>query len=255
VARFGSFLEEQQRERPNGCLCMGILFDEDDGYQESVVFFLSEALRAAIEIGDGLQQSVGEVPVMQSGMTCVEIAEQLAAFRKRTQNLWGQEVLMAAKIMRARDLCKELRELNPELKPEIDTFRLATTSIPEVQEMLLPTADYFFNGAMQPKRFLEERGHGAANSVGHTDPIAGYMVAGHTDVRLLLTACETLHFGLAAHYGFDALPSRSRISQIDEPLLLDDEVDSTLLLTDLCDILSEPLPQWLTRDREQPRPN
>lgn len=244
---------------------MGILFTEDDdgAYVDSVVFFLSEALRAAIQLGDELQQAACEVPQLKTGMNCGEMAESLAAFRKRTQALWSQEVLMVAKIMRARDLAKELRSLNHELRPEIDTFRLATTSVPDLQDMLLPNAEYYFNGAAQPKRFLTQRGHGTADASGLTDPVAGYKVAGVTDVRLLLTACETLHYGLAAHYGFDSLPARARVgARVEEPLLLEideadvlpvePERDSALLLTELGDMLAEsPMSQWLAQQEQQ----
>lgn len=244
---------------------MGILFTEDDdgAYVDSVVFFLGEALRTAIEVGDGLQQAACEVPQLKSGMNCNEMAESLAAFRKRTQALWSQEVLMVAKIMRARELAKELRSLNHELRPEIETFRLATTSAPDLQDMLLPNAEYYFNGSAQPKRFLNQRGHGAAGTSGVTDPVAGYKISGVTDVRLLLTACETLHFGLAAHYGFDTLPSRSQIdAAAEEPLLLEMEeddalpmpavADNAMLLTELGDMLAEtPMSQWIAQQEQQ----
>ena len=229
---------------------MGILSTEDEDHVESVVYFLSEALRAAIEAGDDLQQTACETPQLGVGMTCAEMADQLAAFRERINALWGEEVLMVAKIMRARALVKELRVLEPELRPEIDTFRLATVSVQDLQEMLLPDTQYFFNGATQPKRFLEQRGHGAADSSGRSDPIAGYKIAGHTDVRLLVNACEVLHFGLAARYGFESLPSRSGS---EEPLLLDQEAEGPLLLTDFGDILGEGgLPQWTAPGAGEP---
>lgn len=229
---------------------MGILSNEDEDHIESVVYFLSEALRAAIEAGDNLQQTACEAPQLGVGMTCTEMAASLASFRESIRALWNEEAFLIAKILRARELVKELRTLEPELRPEIDTFRLATVSVPDLQAMLLPDAQYFFNGGAQPKRFLEQRGHGVADAAGRSDPIAGYKVAGHTDVRLLVNACEVLHFGLAARYGFDSLPSRS---VVEEPLLLDQEVERPLLLTDLGDILGEAgMPQWAAPGAPEP---
>jgi hypothetical protein len=229
---------------------MGILSTGDEDHIESVVYFLSEALRAAIEAGDNLQQTACAVPQVAVGMSCAEIADGLALFRERVKALWSEEVLMVAKITRARELVKELRTLEPELRPEIDTFRLATVNLQDLQEMLLPDAQHHFNGGTEPKRFLEQRGHGAVDPSGRSDPIAGYKIAGHTDVRLLVNACEVLHFGLAARYGFDSLPSRV---VGDEPLLLDQEAEGPLLLTDFGDILGGGgMRQWTAPDVAEP---
>ncbi len=219
---------------------MGLLSTVDEGHLESIVYFLSEALRAAIEAGDSLQQSGCDVPHFDQGMDCAEIADRLASFRGYTQDLWGREVLLIAKILRARELAKELRAHEPELKPEIDTFRLATVSSADIQETLLPDAQNLFNGAVQPKRFLESRGYSAIDDAGGAHSLLGYRIAGQVDVRLLLDACEALHFGLAARYGFDSLPMRAiRARGEEEPMLLEDEAEPPFLLSDFGDIVTE----------------
>lgn len=218
---------------------MGLLSTTDEGHLESIVFFLSESLRAAIEAGDSLQQSGCDVPHLDHAMDCGEITDRLASFRQHIQGLWSQEVLLIAKILRARELAKELRVHEPELRPEIDTFRLATVNSADMQEMLLPDAQNLFNGAVQPKRFLETRGYSAIDDDGAADPLPGYRIAGQVDVRLLLDACEALHFGLAARYGFDAMPARAIRSRDEEPMLLDDEADGPFLLTDFGEIVGE----------------
>ena len=233
---------------------MGILSTEDgEGYLESVVFFLSDALRAAIEIGDGLQQTACEIPQIGIGMNCSEIADRLAAFRQRTDGLWGQEVLLVSKLMRARTLVMELRELDPELRPEIDTFRLATVSIPDLQTMLMPNVQRRFNGGSQPKRFLEERGHGFLSNNGRSDPVAGYRIAGHTDVRLLMLACETLHFGLAARYGFDSVPVRvlEDEAEADAPLAVEHAPADQARLSDFGDLPGDTTRPWLPLEADQ----
>lgn len=215
---------------------MGFLSTDDEGHLESVVYFLSEALRAAIEAGDRLQLSVCDMPQIGPGMDCSEMASKLAAFRIYTHSLWSCEVMMLAKILRARDLAKELRLYEPELKPEIDTFRLATVNSSDLQDTLLPDAQNVFNGAVQPKRFLEARGFPGFDGVDTNDPLLGYKVAGRVDVRLLLDACEALHFGLAARYGFDALPSRVMIGHAGSEA---GEREEPFLLTDLGEIIGE----------------
>lgn len=219
---------------------MGLLSTVDEGHLESIVYFLSEALRAAIEAGDSLQQSGCDVPHLDHGMDCAEIADRLASFRQYIQGLWSREVLLIAKLLRARELAKELRMHEPELRPEIDTFRLATVSSADMQETLLPDAQNLFNGAVQPKRFLAARGYSAIDDAGGAHSLLGYRIAGQVDVRLLLDACEALHFGLAARYGFDSLPMRAILARDDEePMLLDDEAETPFLLSDFGEIVTE----------------
>lgn len=233
---------------------MGLLSTVDEGHLESIVYFLSEALRAAIEAGDSLQQSGCDVPHLDQGMDCAEIADRLASFRQYIQDLWSREVLLIAKILRARELAKELRVHEPELRPEIDTFRLATVNSADMQETLLPDAQNLFNGAVQPKRFLEARGYSAIDDAGGEHSLLGYRIAGQVDVRLLLDACEALHFGLAARYGFDSLPMRAiRARDDEEPMLLDEVAEVPFLLTDFGEIVTE-TPSVVTLDWRAPFP-
>ena len=221
---------------------MGTKITDEDVHVESIVFFLTEALRAAVESGDSVQQSLCEAPQLSANMNCGEIAERLALYRKHLRAVWSYEALMVAKIMRARELARELRALEVELRPELDTFRLATVSCADLQELLLPSAQNVFNGVDQVRRLSPEMG-AFFDGATKTDPLAGYRIAGHTDIRLLLSACEALHYSLAARYGFETLPARTHSSEfMEEPLLLDDMVvedEEAFLLTDFCEILPD----------------
>lgn len=222
---------------------MGILTSDEDGHIDSVVYFLTEALRAAVESGDSVQQSLCEAPQLSPNMNCGEIADRLAAYRRHLRAVWSYEVLLVAKIMRARELVKELRTLEPELKPEIDTFRLATVSAADLQDLLLPNAQKAFNGIDCSGYFLDD--HGSAHFDGtRADPLAGYRIAGHTEMRLLLSACEAMHFALAARYALEPMPSRSYVPEIADAPALPEVVaaaasEETLLLTDFCEIVPE----------------
>lgn len=231
---------------------MGSLSTNDQGHLESIVFFLGEALRGAIEVGDRLQQSACDMPRLAPNMDCTEIAGKLAAFRQHTQALWNHEVLMLTKILRARDLAKELRVHEPELRPEIDTFRLATVYAGDLRDTLLPDTQNMFNGAVQPKRFLEERGY---TDLDASRPLLGYKVAGETDIRLLLDACETLHFGLSARYGFDWLSASAAALPPgpEAPVVLEDESEEPFLLTELSEIDADGTPP-LPLDWRAPQP-
>jgi hypothetical protein len=221
---------------------MGLLTSDEDGHVESVVYFLTEALRAAVESGESVHQSLCEAPQLSPNMDCAEITERLAAYRKHSRAIWSYEALMVAKIMRARELARELRTIEAELRPELDIFRLATVSCSDLQGLLMPSAQHRFNGVDQ--RHVEDRGAGLFDGI-KADPLAGYRIAGHTDLTLLLGACEALHFALAARYGLEMLPTRFMTGEriAEEPLLLDETVDEMdeafLLLTDFCEIVPD----------------
>jgi hypothetical protein len=219
---------------------MGFFSPDGESHVESIVYFLSEALRAAIEAGDGLQQSAHEAPQFAPDMECSEIADKLAHFRQHMSGLWSLELGMLAKILRAQDLAKELRLHEPVLRPEIDTFRLATVMVADLRDMLLPTKESMFDGTVQPKRFLETRGHGDRAGAGSRDPLLGYKVAGQLDVRLLLDACMALHFSLSARYGVNAPVLLERRADIEPEVPLPGEgEEEPFLLTDWGEIVSD----------------
>ena len=112
-----------------------------------------------------------------------------------------------------------------------------------MQETLLPDAQNLFNGAVQPKRFLEARGYSAIDDAEGANSLLGYRIAGQVDVRLLLDACEALHFGLAARYGFDALPMRAMVGgTMKSRCCLTRRPRSPFLLTDFGEIVTEAPP-------------
>lgn len=252
---------EINQERPTRLIVlMATLYPETDNHLESIVYFMSESLVAAVHAGDRLQHSICRSPHIEPGMDCTEMAGQLAGFRKTMQDLWAYELVMLTKILRANDLAKELRNFEPELKPEIDTFRLTAIMAAELRSRLLPNADSIFNGQTEPKRFLESRGHVLENGVVREGPLRGYRIAGQADVRLLLDACEALHYSLAGRYGTKVpalinhqpeMPTAQRLAAPSE--------DDDLLELNLDEIVSDPLTsqlaEWSNRQMFARMPN
>ncbi|MBX2806071.1 MAG: hypothetical protein KTR19_08870 [Hyphomicrobiales bacterium] len=240
---------------------METLFPESDSHLESIVYFLSESLIGAVHTGDLLQHSVCESPHIEPGMKCTEIAGQLAGFRKTMQDLWERELLMVTKVLRANELAKELRNYEYELKPEIDTFRLTAVMATDLRDRLLPKADTIFNGRTEPKRFLESRGHLLENGRIRDEPLRGYKIAGETDVRLLLDACEALHYSLAERYGakVPALTDQRTELLHQQRLTFQTPQDDELLELNLDEIISDPLAsqltEWSNRQLYQRLPN
>jgi hypothetical protein len=158
---------------------------------------------------------------------------------------------MVAKIMRARELATLLRAHEPELRPEFDTFRLATVSCTDLRDLLMPSPQSSFNGIDQSRNVSDE--FGASFDGARADPLAGYRIAGHTDIRMLLRACEDLHFALAARYDFAPLRAHTYHPQQQgqAPAAPDEaaEDDEAFLLTDFCEILPEPAPAASTEWR------
>jgi hypothetical protein len=227
---------------------MATLFPESDSHLESIVYFLSESLVAAVQAGDRLQHSVCRSPHIEPGMNCTEIAGQLAGFRKTMQDLWECELMLVTKILRASEMAKELRNYEHELKPEIDTFRLTAIMANDLRDRLLPKADLIFNGQSEPKRFLESRGHVLEGGAVRDEPLRGYRIAGETDVRLLLDACEALHYSLAARYG-SRVPALTLTDQRTERLTaqrIAASEEDELLELNLDEIVADPLASQLT---------
>jgi hypothetical protein len=223
---------------------MKFFSSQGEEHLESIVYFLSESLRAAIEAGDRLQQSVCNAPQFTPGMEACEIADRLASFRHQTGELWGLEAMMLTKILRAGELARELRGYEPAMRPEIDTFRLATIIAGDLRDMLMPDAETAFNGAVQPKRFLEARGHADFDGTAVNDPVSGYRIGGEVDVRLLMDACEALHFCLARRYGIETAPLMLSVEADDRDPALEAEgnPDEPFLLSEWGEIVSDDMP-------------
>jgi hypothetical protein len=222
---------------------MGFFSPDGEYHVESIVFFLSDALRGAVEAGDSLQHSVCSLPQFAPGMECSAMLDRLAGFRDQTSQLWSLELMMLTKILRAGELAKELRPIEPQLRPEIDTFRLATVMATDLRDMLMPDAERSFNGAVQqPKRFLETRGYVEGDGAARSEVSGGYQIAGQVDVRLLMDACEALHFSLAGRYGVGTEPL-TLTDIVDEPAAIAASEEEPFLLSDLAEIVTErPLP-------------
>jgi hypothetical protein len=222
---------------------MGFFSPEGEHHVESIVFFLSEALRGAVEAGDRLQHSVCDLPQFAPGTECGAMLDRLAGFRDQTSQLWSLEVTMLTKILRAVELAKELRPFEPALRPEIDTFRLATVMASDLRDLLMPDADRSFNGSVQPKRFLASRGYVEGEGATKSRVAGGYQIAGQVDVRLLMDACEALHFSLAGRYGIGTAPLAFEPSAEEIAAALAAAEEEPFLLSDLAEILpDQPMP-------------
>jgi hypothetical protein len=222
---------------------MGILSSSEINHVESIVFFLSEALSAAVEAGDLLQHSPYEMPRVEAGMDCAEIIGKLAGFRRHMDELWNRELMMLTKILRARELAKELRHHVSELKPEIDTFRLATVMATDLRDALMPAKDTAFNGSVQPKDFLEARGYSNIDNGLKAEPLLNYKISGQIDVRLLIDACEALHFSLARNYGVKTPALSPQEDSEQQVFILAEEAgqaeEEPFLLSDWAEIIPE----------------
>ncbi len=100
--------------------------------------------------------------------------------------------------------------MSPNCGPRSTPSGSPRSAAPICRTCCCPTRKICSTARLQPKRFLDTRGYNLIDDGGPADPLLGYRVAGQVDVRLLLDACEALHFGLAARYGFEALPARAR---------------------------------------------
>lgn len=217
----------------------------NDEQLHSILFFLSDSLRSALEGGEFLNTSDCEPPDITPEINADEIASRLASFRGKLNGFKAHEAIVVTKVARARDWSLKLRKLQPTLKTEIDGFRHATACCEDLQNSLRPSVQQVFHGGYQPRRFLQRRVRRRRTSpVMQANPALAaeksFFLAGKVDSQELLQACEDFLVFLQARYkllGLDLAeiaPAAETVAE-NEPPVLDD-----CLALKIDDIVPEP---------------
>ncbi len=201
----------------------------DNERLQSVVFILSDTLRSILEDGETLQERRCAPPVIEAKATCEDIVSRLDDFRNDVKEIRSREAIMIAKLSRAREWAQMLKDMAPEIKPEISVFLLGTVFCKDLQQAVSPDPQRSFHGGNHARQFLSERLKSEPVRTGKGDDASvklAYMVAGKVRIEYLLSTCERFldtldeYFSL---YSEDAL-------ELEEPLALDDDVAELELL-------------------------
>jgi hypothetical protein len=206
--------------------------------QTSVADMLVAALRSVLSEAEVLRGAICEHPVIEPGTENDEILEKLAEFRRRVKEIERREAVLITRVTQARTWAKNLRQMAPDLRPEIDMFRLATAHCSTLQEAWAPSPYSLFNGGKRPQNSVDRR-YGKVRPADGGDRVAGYDVCGKVAVSSIVLACETLLDRLTAAYSHDslALPEEVDTLASGRRLAIEDFTPSGTA------ILLEPLPE------------
>jgi hypothetical protein len=171
----------------------------NEGCQDSVASLLVASLRSVLSEAEILQDVRCEHPIIEPGSENHEIVEQLERFRMQVKEIERREAVIIAGVSRARRWAQSLRRMAPGLRPEIDSFWLATSQCSALQECWLPNPYNLFNGGKRLQNYLDRRFHRAKWG---DDGESGvdYEVCGKVAVSDIVFACETLLARLETQY-------------------------------------------------------
>ena len=187
---------------------------------DSIVYFLSSALNAAIDDSTYLAHHRSMTPQIGAGLATSEIASRLAMFREQVCDVSQREFMLVTKLARARHWAQQLRRHEPHMRADIDAFLSVTAPCEGMVRNRATDAQSVFDGHAQPKRFLADRmpaGRVAAEAAlsqmerleaaerGELPDDDGprYLIDGEISVEALNEACERLLTRMSVHYGWE----------------------------------------------------
>jgi hypothetical protein len=184
----------------------------------SVVYFLADTLASILEDGEELKEIRCAPPVIEGHTSCEDIMSRLGNFRNNVNDIRGREAIMIAKLSRAREWALMLRDIAPEIRPEISVFLLGTVFCKELQQAVTPCAQRSFHGGMLARMFLNER---LKTEPGHGDAGAryAYMIAGKVHVEYLLNTCKSFMETLEEYFHLYAMEEddAADVAELAEP--------------------------------------
>jgi hypothetical protein len=185
----------------------------NEGCHDPVANLLVATLRSVLYEAEILQDLQCEQPVIEPGSENHEIIEQLTQFRLQVKEVERREAMIITGVARARTWAQTLRQMAPGLRPEIDTFRLATSQCSVLQEAWLPNLYDIFNGGKRPQNYLDQRYRKIKWADG-SDGGADYEVCGKVSVSEIVFACEALLTRLEPQY--EAIEQLEVVEQLED---------------------------------------
>jgi hypothetical protein len=181
---------------------MWMTSDFDDERLQSVVYFLSDTLRSILADGEELKESRCAPPVIGARASCQDIMSRLDDFRAGVNDLRGREAIMIAKLSRAREWAQMLREMLPEIRPEISVFLLGTVFCKDLQAAVSPDPQREFHGGGLMRQFLNRRLKSEPRRVDGDGGQYAYMVAGRVRIEYLMETCTRFLDTLEEYFQF-----------------------------------------------------
>ncbi len=130
---------------------------QDNEQLQSVVYFLSDHLCSAIDIGEEMFNLRYASQEMTSTLTTEDILDRLDEFHQFLDEIRTQEYMFLSKINQVRHWCIHLRHLDLEFRPVIDLFNAATKSVADIEAVLGMNEQSIFDGEHTHQHLIDSR--------------------------------------------------------------------------------------------------
>ena len=124
---------------------------------QSVVYFLTDHLCSAIDVGEDIYNLRFASNSMSSDLSSEDILDRLDEFHQFLDEIRTNEFLMLSKINQARHWCIHMRYLDVEFRPVVDLFNTATKAVSSIETILGVDEQGVFEGESVPQTLLDSR--------------------------------------------------------------------------------------------------
>ena len=190
-----------------------------DEQLQSLVYFLSDHLFAAIEAGEKIRGATYAQRKAETDLSSTEILSELDALRQFITDLSDWEEEMVTKVNQARQWSSYLREHDTFFKPITDLFAGATQPLTDIQAQINDHHDRHFEGGDHPDWFIKSRDiccekseEGQILSLSNANE---YLLGGRVRLTHLIELAETYLDTLEARYPQLWLPAEKVLVEAD----------------------------------------
>ena len=185
---------------------------------QSVVYFLTDHLCSAIDVGEDIYNLRFASNSMSSDLSSEDILDRLDEFHQFLDEIRTNEFLMLSKINQARHWCIHMRYLDVEFRPVVDLFNTATKAVSSIETILGVDEQGVFEGESVPQTLLDSRNLVIEKSDGDSVPAKisvdeNFLIGGKVLLTDLLDACNTfldsldIRFDVTEEVDEDAAPA------------------------------------------------
>jgi hypothetical protein len=181
------------------------------GKTADMVAILVDHLDKSLSIGERLSEMSFTPKPITAEMTADDILSEHARLREFLDGLRALEMTLAARIDKARDWSREMRQRDGNLKLMASLFLTGTNALEDAMQDMADPRLQDFNGGDQAVYFLKTRAL-APEHITVLDEIARvavgetYMIAGRIQLGALLDLCATFIDTLDLHYRLFSRP-------------------------------------------------
>ncbi len=171
---------------------------------QSLVYFLTDHLFAAIEAGENISAATFSQSETKGDLVGSDILAELENLRGFINDLSDWEEELVTKVLQARQWSGYLKEYDPFFKPIIDLFSSATHPLTDIAAQIRDHHDRHFEGGDHPDWYIQSRAlnvkqskQGQILSLSTGDI---YLIGGHVRLGQLLEMSETYLETLEARF-------------------------------------------------------